>query len=91
MIPMLFRINLERKDKRPVRLWLPLFLVWLVIIPFAVCFGPLLLVAAWAVKRRGRGKIVLFAYPLLLSALWALSGLAVEIEGENTTVSLKFI
>jgi ABC-type Na+ efflux pump permease subunit len=89
MIPLFFR--LKRKRKRPFRLWLPLILIWLVIIPLAVILGLFILVAAWAMKRKEYGTLLSHFYPLLFSALWALSGLSVEIEGEDATVSLAFI
>ncbi len=91
MIPVFFRLKLKRKEKRPVRLWLPLILIWLVIIPFSAVLCPFILFVAWAVKRKEYGTLLLHFYPLLFSALRALSGLSVEIEGEDTTVSLAFI
>jgi len=91
MIPVLFRFKLKQKEKRPVRLWLPLFLIWLVIIPLSVALGPFVLVVACSVKRKGYGRLLIYFYPLLFSALWALSGLSVEIEGEDVNVSLSFI
>jgi hypothetical protein len=91
MIPVFFRLKLKRKRKRPFRLWLPLILIWIVIIPLAVILGPFILVAARVMKQKEYGTLLFYFYPLLFSALWALSDLSVEIEGENATVSLAFI
>ena len=88
MIPVLFRVSLERRDKRPFRLWLPLFLAWLVIIPLVSVLGPFVLVAAWATaaartadREKAYGRLLVRFYPLLFSALWSLWGFSVEIEG----------
>ncbi|MBN2322133.1 MAG: hypothetical protein JXQ30_00235 [Spirochaetes bacterium] len=91
MIPVLFRLKLKRKNKRPLRLWVPLCLIWLLVIPLAAVLGPFMLTAAWVMKRKEYKTLLLHFYPLLFSALWSLPSLSVEIEGKDTAVSMTFI
>ena len=91
MIPVLFRVSLERRDKRPFRLWLPLFLAWLVVIPLVSVLGPFVLVAARAAKEKSYGRLLVRFYPLLFSALWSLGGFSFEIEDVKRKLSVQLI
>ena len=86
MMPLLFRIRIERQERRPFRLFLPLFLIW----PLLIALSPLLPVAALLLKRKGYSRLILSIYPILFSTVWALSGLAVQVEKEDQKIFLSF-
>jgi hypothetical protein len=90
MIPLFCRMKVERGSSRPFRPWFPLFLVWLVIMPLVVALGPCILIAACIMKRRGYGyaRLLHSAYPILFTAVWALSGLSLQIEKEDHRISI---
>lgn len=91
MIPVLFRIKVEREDNRPFRLWLPLFIVWLVLIPLIIALSPFVLLAAVAMRGRWYKRLFLSLYPILFSCLWALSGLSVQLENGKSKILIVFI
>lgn len=91
MIPLLFRMKVEQSEKRPIRLFLPLFLIWLVFIPLVIGASPLILLAALVMRRKWRARLVLSIYPILFSSLWALSGLTVQVEKDDKTISIVLI
>jgi hypothetical protein len=43
VIPLVARLSITRANRRTLRLWLPLFLVWLVLLPFVLLLAPLVL------------------------------------------------
>ena len=84
-------MKVEQSEKRPIRLFLPLFLIWLVFIPLLIGASPLILLAALAIRRKWRARLVLLIYPILFSSLWALSGLYVQVEKGDKTISIVLI
>jgi uncharacterized membrane protein len=66
MPPMLMKLHVE-KPGRKFSLWLPLFLVWLLLLPFAVVTLP---VVALVLMLLGRNPVRIFvAYWQLFSAI----------------------
>ena len=81
--PALLRVRVQSDESR-FRLWVPLILLWPVIAVILVLAIPLVVLAAALAWRRGWGRPVLFAGPLLLYALTSLPGLRVNVAaGEN--------
>ena len=91
MIPLIFKMRIERTDEKPFRLFIPLFLVWLVIIPLLIALSPLILLCVLILRKSGLRKLFLYFYPILFSSLGALSGLSAEFEKGEKKLSLKFI
>lgn len=83
MIPMIMRIHIVEGNKKKVRLILPLFLVWLLILPFIILMTPLVLLAALILWPSGYGKTILRAGPVLISVISSLSDLHIQVEGED--------
>ena len=61
MIPMLMRIHIVEENKKKARLILPLFIVWLLLLPFIIILTPFVLLAALLTWPSGRGKVILTA------------------------------
>jgi hypothetical protein len=91
MIPLIFKMKIERKNEKPFRLFIPLFLVWLIFIPLLIALSPFILLCALILRKSGLRKLFLYFYPILFSSLSALSGLTAEFEKEEKKFSLKFI
>jgi hypothetical protein len=75
-----------RRGRRPVRLWLPLFLLWPLILPFAV-----LLAVAGLFVARAYGV----ATAATLRAAWqlvgGLRGLRIEVDSPEAVFQIKFL
>jgi hypothetical protein len=88
MIPMLMRLKIGGKPDR-YGLLLPIFLVWILLFALMLILLPVVLIAALLTWRSGQGKFLLLIYPMLISVLFQLSGLHIEIgrSGENVLIA----
>jgi hypothetical protein len=85
-IPLWMRIRIKGSDQRNIRLLIPLFLVWLLLIPLLILALPFVLIAAAVTWPRGHGRMILAAIPLLIVVIGHLSGLHIEVDNpENQT------
>lgn len=83
MIPMIMRIHIIEGNKKKVRLILPLFFVWLLLLPFIVLLTPFVLLAALILWPSGYGKTILGVGPALFTVISALSSLHIEVEEKD--------
>jgi len=75
MIPFVAVVSLRNQESRTFRLWIPLFLIWLILLPVAVLLSPLIFLACLICRVNPfRGVAVMWQ---ILSAL-ADTELAVE-------------
>jgi hypothetical protein len=91
MIPMLLKIKVPRKNKQPVSIYLPLFIVWLILIPFFILLLPILLLIVMLTWAKGYGRWVLLFFPMLFSILWNLQGLEIDVEEIDSQIYFSFI
>jgi len=81
MIPMLAVLRIERPPRRVLRLWLPLFLFWLLALPIAVVALPVVALVLLVLRRN---PLRLFAaYWNLLNGI---SGTHVEMRKPRASV-----
>ena len=82
--PMFLRLRVQG-DKRRIRLWIPLIVLWPVIVVVVVLLGtPVALLVAARSGHRARSRSVLLAGPLLLYVLASLRGLRCNVvSGED--------
>lgn len=90
MIPVLMRLRLGRNPDR-YGLVLPVFLVWILLFALMIILLPFVLIAALFTWRGGQGKLLLLSYPLLISVLFRLSGLHIEIGGPDENILIAFL
>lgn len=83
MIPMVMSVDVRRRDARRVRFFIPLLLVYLVALPFALLALPFVLVAALVAGIRGTGARWLPACRAAVAALGSLSGLRVDVASHG--------
>ncbi|MFZ0805630.1 MAG: hypothetical protein WAN03_05590 [Candidatus Sulfotelmatobacter sp.] len=50
MIPFVAVVSLRNQESRTFRLWIPLFLVWLLLLPLAVLLSPFIFIACLACR-----------------------------------------
>ena len=81
--PLLLRLRIANQRRR-LGLWLPLFLVWVILAVIAIPLVPLVLIAALILWPFGWGKLLLLFGPAIFRCLCALHGLEVDVkEGEQ--------
>jgi hypothetical protein len=87
-LPLFLRLHIKEKDQKNIRLWLPLFLIWILILPLLLLLLPFVLVAALLTWHRGTGKVLLAAIPMFIAMLWAMPGLHIRVDKPDNTVFL---
>ncbi len=87
--PLVLRLSVESPERRRVRLWLPLFLVWLLLLPLGLLALALAAIAdavlLLAGERYHHCTILLFR---CLQVLAETRGTVVRVRGERTTVEM---
>jgi hypothetical protein len=90
MIPIFMRLKIGRKPDG-YGLLLPVFLVWILVFALMIVLLPVVVIAALLTWRSGQGKFLLLTYPLLISLLFQLSGLHIEIGRSEQNVLIAFL
>ena len=86
MIPLILRLRVKDKENKRFGIWLPLFLLWLVILPLLVIPAPIILLVALILWPGGKGRLVLFSYMAVFELIFNLSGLKVDVESNEGSV-----
>jgi Trk-type K+ transport system membrane component len=91
MIPMIMRLDIRKRDERRVRLFFPLIVLWIVVFALLIVALPFVLLAALFTLRRGPGIRILQFFSALFAAVFALSGLRVDVANrEDSKVFISF-
>ena len=85
MIPILMKMKVPRKNGEWSTFYLPIFLVWIILLLLFVLLFPLLLIAVLLAFILGFGWIGLRAIPLIVNTFWNLHGLEIEIQSSSET------
>jgi hypothetical protein len=91
MIPLLMKIKIPRKQNTDMNVYLPLFLIWFILILLVLLLLPVVLVAGLLTWHRGGGRILVYFYPMFFSVLWHLGGLLIEVEHKDNRIFISFI
>jgi len=83
MIPIILKLRVKDKDNKRFGIWLPLFLLWLVILPLLVLPVPIILLVALILWPSGKGQLVLYSYIAIFELIFNLSGLKVDVESKE--------
>lgn len=81
MIPMMMVLKVETPDARPIRLWIPLILIWILVAPLVLLLIPFALVAALVI-----GINPFNAIASLAAIFTALSDTCVEVDTPDARV-----
>lgn len=83
---MVATIEVRPRGRRPIRLWLPMFLIWLLLAPLAILLSPFIVL--WMVVCRLNPFRAIGA---ILSLLSALSGTRVEVRSPDAFVNIRLV
>jgi len=86
MIPFVAVVSLRNRESRTFRLWIPLFLIWLLLLPLAVLLSPFIFVAC----------LICRVNPLQgLAVMWqilnALTDTNIEVEQRSAGMSFHIL
>lgn len=85
MIPMMLKLRVREKDGKRFFIWLPLFLVWIIILPLLLIPIPFVALAALIMWPSGKGPIILHGYLTIFKMIGCLSGLEINIGSGDST------
>lgn len=88
--PMLMHIRVHNQDAN-FGLWLPLFLIALLVLAVFLVISPLILIALFVCYCLGWGKMAWFAIRMVFVALWNLHGLKVDVQNAKETVFISIV
>jgi hypothetical protein len=88
MIPLILILRIKDKNQVKFGIWLPLFILWLIILPILAIPAPLVLLAALILWPGGKGRFVLYSYAAIFNLIGNMSGLKVDIQSKDSIVYL---
>jgi hypothetical protein len=83
MLPLTISLRIKNPEGRGFRLWLPLFLIWPLVLILVLAFTPLVLLISLILWPFGKGRAPLMFAPVILYVLCNLRGMRVDISGEE--------
>ena len=87
--PSIMRVRVLDEDSR-VSLWIPLVLIWPLVLMFYVLLLPCIVVGAVVTWRSGWGKPILFLGPALFRLYCDLRGLKINVTEPKESVLIYF-
>jgi hypothetical protein len=86
MIAFVAVVSLRDQESRTFRLWIPLFLVWLLLLPLVVLLSPLIFIACLVCRVNPfRGVAVMW------QIVWALNDTQLEVEHRSAGMSFHIL
>lgn len=86
MIPFVAVVSLRDRESRTFRLWIPLFLIWLLLLPLVVLLSPFVFIACLFCRVNPfRGVAVMW------QILTALTDTNIEVEHRSAGVSFHIL
>ncbi len=86
MIPLMARVVIDQPGGRPIRLWLPLFLVWLLLVVLGVILSPLIIIACLIARLNPFTTVW-----ALIRVFCALAGTHVEVQAPDAVVLVQVV
>ncbi len=79
-----------RDNDHNIGIWLPLILVWPLVLLVALMLSPVVLLLSFILWPSGYGKMLLYAGPLTFRLFCALRGLTVSVDQQSERVLVYF-
>ena len=91
MIPPFFmKMHIVESGKTKVRLWIPIFLVWLILLIIAIALAPIIFLLALVFWPRSHGKKILMFGPMFFYLVSKLHGLNIHTQSPDDQVHISF-
>lgn len=88
--PLWLRLHIRNRRGRVIRLWFPLFLVWVLALVLVLPLVPLFILAAILLWPTGWGRTLLLLGPAIVRCVCALRGFRIDVESESEKVFISF-
>ena len=88
-MPMLLRLRGVNEKGQRFTLWLPLFLVYIILLPLLLMLLPFVLLAALVLWPSGKGWLAIEVYLTVFRLLGCLSGLEIDIGSGDGNFFIK--
>jgi len=88
--PLWFRIKIRQTEGRNFGLWLPLFLLWPIVLIVAIILLPIILLVSICQFLTGNRQPLILALPRFISVICALRGMKVDLQSPDETVYVVF-
>jgi hypothetical protein len=86
VIPLVAVVQIEPRRGRRIRLWLPLFLVWLLLVVLGLLLSPLILVACVLTRLNPLGTVW-----RLVRVFVAMAGTHIEVRSPEAAVLVRVL
>jgi uncharacterized membrane protein len=86
MIPFVAVVSLRNQQSRTFRLWIPVFLVWILLLPLAVLMSPFVFIACLVCRVNPFRGV-----PVLWQILNALTDTELEVEHRSAGMSFHIL
>jgi len=86
MIPLVAVVRLRNQDSRTFRLWIPLFLVWLLLLPLGILLSPFIFIACLVCRVNPFREVA-----VIWQILNALADTNVEVEHRTAGFSFHIV
>lgn len=88
--PLLMRIRIS-DERHHINLWLPLFLLWLILGVFMLALSPIVAVLVLIFQNFGWGEFLLMLGPVAYDFICALRELKIDIDRNNEKLVVYFV
>jgi hypothetical protein len=88
--PMVLRIHMPTTKGGTFRLWLPLFLVYPLLLALSIILAPLMLLLTLLLWPVGLGKTFLLLGPYIVRVICGLRGLTVDVQSNKQKILISF-
>jgi hypothetical protein len=86
MIPFVAVISLRNQESRTFRLWIPILLIWILLLPLALLLSPFIFIVCLV------GRVSPFrAVVVLWQIVWALNDTEFEVENRSAGMSFHIL
>jgi uncharacterized membrane protein len=86
MIPFVAVVSLRNQQSRTFRLWIPLFLIWLIVLPVAILLSPFIFVACLICRVNP-----FLGVAVMWQVLTALTDTELEVEHRSAGMSFHIL
>jgi uncharacterized membrane protein len=86
MIPFVAVVSLRNQESRTIRLWIPLILIWLLLLPLAVLLSPFIFIACLFCRVNPVRGVA-----LMWQVLNALTDTSIEVEQRSAGMSFHIL
>jgi uncharacterized membrane protein len=91
MIPFVAVVSLRNQESRTFRIWIPLFLIWLLLLPLGVLLSPFIFIACLVCRGLDCRVNPFDGVAVMWQIWWALNDTELEVEHRSAGMSFHIL